>query len=111
MSNIEPPSKEIGSPVAPPAAQARSNWPILVGLLGPAVIAIVVARYGTWYDAPNVTLVASGIGGVVSTFFTVCRRSMAPWRKILLVLVLLPVYSIASLIIAIFGCAISGNTR
>ena len=105
MSSNEPPAEELGSSVISP------RWPIFLGLIGPAIISIFVVRYSTWDAAPEVSLCSSIAGGVVCTLFSVLRRPIAVWKKLLLAIVLLPVYSLASLIIAMFGCSIAGSTR
>lgn len=111
MSSNEPPAEELGSSVISPPSRLRVYWPIFLGLIGPAIISILAVRYGTWYAAPNVTIFSSIAGGVVCTLFSVLHRPIAVWKKLLLALVLLPVYSLASLIIAMFGCSIAGSTR
>lgn len=105
MSSNEPPAEELRSSVISP------RWPIFLGLIGPAIISIFVVRYSTWDAAPEVSLCSSIAGGVVCTLFSLLRRPIAVWKKLLLAIVLLPVYSLASLIIAMFGCTIAGSTR
>ena len=111
MSSNEPPAEELGSSVISPPSRPRVYWPIFLGLIAPAIISIFVVRYSTWDAAPEVSLCSSIAGGVVCTLFSVLRRPIAVWKKLLLAIVLLPVYSLASLIIAMFGCSIAGSTR